>query len=375
MAQDEQNGIYYFLGNTVSHILHALPLYRVLGGTFVVVSDKARRAVEAYDVPVINVDNKPYIWKRFGYKIKPVHEYAVITSALNKTVDYLNQHAKTVIFYDLFNFTGSASLDKPRKVFLTHGNMLKSYMNESGRLDIIKQYDYMAALGPYLKKQFIQDGVDQQKLVDIGVARTDELVAQKSVPTTLTTDVQKETGLDPSKKTVAYLPTFWGTSSIYTTGLDIVEHFPASHNLIFRPHPQTPKKLLKKYLELIKTRPHIIYAPEHRYSSLGLVEILRHSDVIIGDVSSVMLEAILLDRPLIFATDDPAGKDYAAIQEVITYSQKITQTNAGDIESILDLATTNGIDRNIWESTKDRCFFNPRGGSVDAIATFIKSLQ
>ena len=98
------SGIYYFLGNITSHIIHALP-YQQLGGTFVVLSDKAKKEVEAYNVPVINLDNKPFKLTRFGYKVKLVHHYTKIDKRLKKTVDYLKSHARVVIFYELYDFS------------------------------------------------------------------------------------------------------------------------------------------------------------------------------------------------------------------------------------------------------------------------------
>ena len=373
------NGIYYFLGNITSHILHALPLHKELGGTFVVLSEKAKKEVEAYAVPVIALDNKPRRWTRFGYRIKPVFHYLNLDTGIEKTADFLNRHAKVVLFYELYDFPETVRLTSPHTVFLTHGNMLKNYMGESDRLRILKQYNYMAALGPYLKKEFIEkNGIDPKKLVNLGVARTDEIVAHKG-EVILPESLVRSGNIDPNKKIISYLPTFWGASSIYTVGKEIVRNFPDKYTLLFRPHPQTPEKLLQEYFDIIATKPgNILYAPEGRYEDLGLVEIFNASSAVVGDVSSVMLEAILAEKPLLFAYDTDAhqqpASDYAAIKDVVKYSEKIDVQSAVDLAEILDRSLDRGLNKKIWQKTQDQTFYNHDGTSVAAITTFIKSL-
>lgn len=379
MPAASDNGIYYFLGNITSHILHALPLQQALGGTFVVTSDAARKAVERlYGVPVINLDNRPYKWIWAGYRPKRMHHYITFDPALKKTYDYLNRNAKVVIFYELFEIMEPSWLENPKKIFLTHGNMLKSYMTMyPKRLEIVKQYDHMAALGPHMKQQFIKDGVNPDILVDIGVARTDEVI-RHSGKVVVPPHMIDQLGIDPKKPIVSYMPTFWGASSIYTTGLEIVRHFPSDYTLIFRPHPQTPRRLLRQYTELIKSRPQVIYAPEGRYQNVGLVELFDASSIIIGDVSSVMLEAILTKKPLIFAYDvdehQQSDHEYRSIKAVVRCSQAITPDRANDIPAILKASITKGIDTAAWQAALQHNFFNYRGDSVSSIKQFVESI-
>lgn len=376
MTPPSSNGIYYFLGNITSHILHALPLYRELGGTFIVLSTKAQKEVEKYDVPVVHIDNVPSQWKRFGYKVKPVYHYTDITSKHRKTVEFLNNSAKIVIFYELYNFTDQ-QLTKPKTIFLTHGNMLKDYMAQNNRIDIMEQYDYMAALGPHLRQQFIKDGVEESKLINLGIARTDEVVKGKNkiaVPQAMLSELS----LDPDKKIVSYLPTFWGASSIYTTGLEIIKNIPDNYTLLFRPHPQTPKKLLRSYLDVIQTRNNVIYAPEGKYKHLGLIDIFNASSVIIGDVSSVTLEAILTHKPLVFAYDTPQNRqpesDYTSIAEVVKYSEKIDVDTTIRLPTIIDRAIKNGIDTAVWDTVIAQNFYHADGSSTKAIKDFTQRL-
>jgi CDP-glycerol glycerophosphotransferase (TagB/SpsB family) len=376
---DSDNGIYYFLGNITSHIIHALPLYQKLGGTFVVLSHDAAHRLEKYDVPVLVLNDRPHEWRRFGWHIKPVAEYTQIGPPLKKTVAYLNEHAKVVIFYELFEFAPSVQLSGPKKVFLTHGNMLKSYMSMyPKRLEIIKSYDHMAAIGPYLKRQFIEkDGIAPTKLVDLGIARTDQVVATagKVEPPA---GLLGQLGIDSSKPIFAYMPTFWGPSTIYNLGKQIVADFPDKYTLVFRPHPQTPRKILREYEHIISHKDNVIYAPEGRYDELGLLDLYRASSAIIGDVSSVMLEAVLLDKPLIFAYDDGMhGQDastYSQIAAVADWSQHLAGDNIGQLESVLDKALASGASPTVWSETKSNIFFHTDGTSVRSIYEFVLSI-
>ena len=189
-------------------------------------------------------------------------------------------------------------------------------------------------------------------------------------------DLVAETGIDPSRKIVAYVPTFWGVSSVHTVGKDIVAGFPDEHTLIFRPHPQTPDDLLAEYVELIGDRTNIVYAPHGRYEHVGLLETLDASSLIIGDVSSVMLEAILLDKPLLFARD-PGGGDEADLQpihELVEQAGQIDASNIDVLPEFLEQTMARGIDHDVWERTKDAVFFHHDGTSVAAIQAFIQSL-
>lgn len=375
MAASTGQGIYYFLGNIPSHILHALPLHKELGGTFVVLSQKAKAEVERYNVPVVALDDKPHEWQRFGWRVKPVSAYLDIGPELKKTVDYLNAHARVVLFYELYDFDASLNFTKPTKIFLTHGAMLKGYFTmRPQRLTILRQYNYMVAMGPVIKERLVREGVSPDMLVDLGIARTDEIVAHRGkvvVPETLASTL----GLDPAKPIVSYLPTFWGPSSIYTVGKEIVRNVPDHYTLIFRPHPQTPAKLIKDCLDIMEHKPNVVYAPEGRYEGLGLLDIYAASSAIIGDVSSVMLEAVLTEKPLLFAYDSGEHRqnetDYAAIREVVDFSQKITPDNVALLPRLLAAALSKGIDKNMWQQTANNILFHADGTSVKALAAFV----
>lgn len=375
MTSSNDNGVYFFLGNISSHILHALPLWQKLGGTFVVTSKQTQEDIRKYNVPVVIIDDVPYRWMKLGKRPKRIHEYLMLDAKLKKTYDFLNTHAKIVIFYELFELKHPEWLTHPKKIFLTHGNMLKSYMtSHPKRLKSITHYDFMAALSPYMKAKFIADGVPAEKLVDIGIARTDELLGSLDRKPSIHRQVTEKLALDSKKPIILYAPTFWGESSIYHTGLEILEYIDDTFTLLFRPHPQTPKSILNKYQKIMKRRNNVRFI-DHTID-IPLTDLLISSDAIIIDRSSVALEALLTDTPIIFAYDSSSQEetsDYESIQEIVDYSQEILLGDKERVNKTIESAVCNGIDQALWNDVRSRVWFQPAGGATDAIKAFVTS--
>ena len=73
--------------------------------------------------------------------------------------------------------------------------------------------------------------------------------------------------------------------------------------LLVRLHPQTPEPIVARYRRLADERPHVHLMLDDS-PGRGLLDLLAAADVVVGDLSSVMLEAVLLDKPLVFAVDE-----------------------------------------------------------------------
>ena len=372
MTTAASSGIYFFLGNISSHVLHALPLWHEIGGTFVVTSRQTENELLKYNIPVVRVDDVPYRWAWPGLRPKRIHEYTSLGAPLKKTYDFLNTHARIVIFYELFEFEHPEWIDAPKKLFLTHGNMLKSYMTmHPRRLEIVKHYDYMAALSPYMKAKFIADGVPAQKLIDVGIARTDELLDAVRYRENIRQAVSSQLAVDSQKPIILYAPTFWGESSVYTTGLEIAQSIDSDYTLLLRLHPQTPKKIIKQYQIVAANRPTI-----HLVDDISPTELLAICDAAIVDRSSIVLELLLLDTPLLFAYDSDSTEktpDYESIQAVVDYSPSIVRGDKALVNQKIAQGLQNGIDSQLWNRTRKAVWFYPSGGSTKAIAEFVTS--
>jgi CDP-glycerol glycerophosphotransferase (TagB/SpsB family) len=251
--------------------------------------------------------------------------------------------------------------------------MIKDYMGSGNRTTILQQYDYMAALGPRMKHRLMDYyKIPASKLVNLGIARTDTLIRQD--PTFSRQKIVDTLSLDSQKPIVLYAPTYWGHSSVVGAGLTLAANFPDNFSLVIRPHPQTPEKVLRQYREIVLSKKNVVIATEGRYRSLSLEELMSGASIIAGDVSSVMLEAILLNKPLIFMSlGAQHDGSYEPIRSIVDFSVKIESSDT-NITTVLQRAILKGVDKQLWREAQRNNFFNFEGDSTKKIAAFISKL-
>ena len=368
------DGVYHFLGNITSHVVHALPLQRELGGEIVVLSEQARQALAWVDAPVRAIDDLPRRWRRTGRRFTRTDQYLHVPRAARATTRFLEEHARVVLFYELFDFAPAVRLRRPRTVFLSHGVSIKPYLSGRGRLQLLRECDFVAALGPHNRNVLLKSGLEPHRLVNLGLARTDEVVARRGTRT-LSPELARLLGPHDSAKVFAYLPTFWGASSVGTVGLRIVSEMSPEHALLVRLHPQTPPELVDRYRALVRSRPHVQLL-QGDAPGLGLLDVLVGADAVIGELSSVMLEAILLDKPLLFAVDDDSLdilRGEHPLRAVVEHSTLVRQ-DFRDLGRTLHQAVDRGIDCGVWRNAADEMFYDADGTSVRHISDFVRSL-
>ena len=359
LKQDVSNGIYYFLGNIPQHITHVLPLYDLIGGTVVVASQSAVDYLKKYPgITPLLIDDQPEIFLELDTRIE-------------KTIAYLNEHAKAVFVYETFVFDG-IKITTPT-IMLSHGIPIKDYWVEWKIKTVVENYTYIATLGPFMKEQLIERGVPEDMCIDIGLTRNDLIIRKQA-------QYKKKEFLSklPSYKKqpiVSYMPTYWGASSVFDTGLEILENISDKYYVIFKPHPQTSGEIIEKYIELIAKKNHIHFIPE---DDADLLSIYKYSDVLIGDMSSVVADAILADIPVIFAyggEENKQDKDlYKPIREVLTTSFSISQGQGDCTNLVVDAALHNTYSiRMSYPAVRNRLFHNLNGDSREHIAHFIIS--
>ena len=365
-------GIYYFLGNITSHITHALPLWQAIGGEVIVLSQAAAARLEPYGVPVRVVDDLPRRWRRTGPRWVRTDQYLHVPAAATRTLRFLEDNARVVGFYQLFDF-GRRRLRGPRTVHLGHGNWIKPYFSSRNRVELLRQHDHVAAPGPYGRSVMEALGIESCRLRDLGVARSDEVVARKG-PRVLTPELRRVVGDPGGARGFTYVPTFWGTSSVAGVGLRLVEQVRDDQVLLVRLHPQTPGHLVEAYRSRAAGRRNVHLVLDDA-PGRGLLDVLAAADVVIGDVSSVMLEAILLDKPLVFVVDDSSIGMLTGEHPVSGVVDSSVLLRADDdLPSRLDAAVEGGIDSPAWQAAKERLFYHGDGTSVRHLQEFIESL-
>lgn len=380
--------IFYFLGNHTQHITHALPLYEKLGGEFIVLSEEAKSFCEVKRVNVRAIDNYPEECLKFNLdKIKD-------------TIDYLNSHDGIVFFYEAFNVI--PELTALKKIMLFHGNSLKDWFNE-WRFSMISQCDYISTLTPAREEILRKYGINESKFIRVGIARWDEIIKNKGMIKNQNR-IYEKIGIS-NKKIVTYMPTWFGLTSVKFTGKEIIKNISSDYILLFRPHPSTPGYIIKDYLNIISKKINVLYIPENKYKDISLMDIYLLSDIFIADMSSVLTDSILTDKPIILALDNKDIIDYVnlsdflksilkkmvffgqnpfdsnlvldsykPIQEIFDIAEKVNTNNAFLINEKIERSLNKGIDVSAWGYVKSRFFYDVEGHSVEKIINFVKGI-
>ena len=347
----------YFMGNISSHCPHALPLFKELGGQFVTLSNQTALEINSQGLPAVCIDDRPDLFLGFDRKI-------------SKTINYIENNFDIVVFYELFTFSFLAYVKKIPTVFLSHGNMLKTFMWPK-RLKALKKYRYLASLSPALKEKFIHEyKINPSKLLDVGIARNDAVSKNKG-DVLFSRNFLEKTNLDTNKPFISYIPTWWGISTVQSIGLDFINNFPPNYNLLFRPHPQTPVDIIEKYQKIIDLNDNMVLV-----DALSLEEQFDASSLLVGDLSSVVLEWILTDKPLIFIYEKNKDyrKDLHSIKEVVSFCCSINEVDVSNISSAIEKALKINTHQETWDTVKNRAFYGYKGDSTYALVQSLKKL-
>ncbi|MCX8036748.1 MAG: CDP-glycerol glycerophosphotransferase family protein [Candidatus Sumerlaeia bacterium] len=163
------------------------------------------------------------------------------------------------------------------------------------------RYDRLFLFGEYQRRRFVEKGIfppDDPRFVLIGMPKLDPLV-DGSLDRRA---IAEQLGLDLTKPTVLYAPTWSSRSSIAKVGSTIVEligRLPVNfvvklHDLSLLPGhtkfggPEGIRQLQQQFPSF------------HFVSDYDVTPLLFVSDLLISDASSVANEFLVLDRPIIF---------------------------------------------------------------------------
>lgn len=348
-------------------MLHGLSIYRELGGECIVLSKEAEKYCRDKGLKVRMLDDYPEIMDEFDL------------SRLAKTIDYLNNQQGVILFFHTFNI--AYTLKSLTKIMLFHGNGLKAriYLHDHPwRPPILKEFDYVASSGQYRESLLLELGIQPEKLFRAGLTRSDPLI-KNSGKAINQKAIYQITGLK-DRRIISYLPTWWGDIlSVTDLGKEIIKHISDDYILVFRPHPDTPGELIKEYEKLIQHRQNVIYLPENKFSNITLTDIMLFSNMFIVDCSSVLTDAILTDKPIMFALDknmpEPLKEIYDPVKDIFTYSMKLTMDNVSRINELLEKSLNKKINPDAWNTVKRRICYGLEGDSTEKLVAFIEDLQ
>lgn len=186
----------------------------------------------ALEVPTVVIARKPETALALRSECPLPVFYAPAIGDLENLVD---SQGLRVIYYvnqNIQNFQ-MMRFNKPKHVFLCHGESDKSYMWTNQ----LKAYDYVFSAGQAAVERL------SEHLRNFDVQKRTKLVGRPQIDVTYTSPIE----LDTSRRTVLYAPTWEGDrptmayGSVVTHGVKIIESLLADGrcNIIFRPHPRS----------------------------------------------------------------------------------------------------------------------------------------
>lgn len=173
-----------------------------------------------------------------------------------------------------------------------------SYM----KTPVINDYDIIFSVGPTTYKAQ-QDYVDNHvKVEKIGLPISDMLLNKDNPP------IPKPLALNSSKPTLLYAPSWSLSTEHISMDKDILDALSTldQYNVIIRPHPNLliPKKCNGvdwniKLKEVEKKGVQLSFSHDH-----SAYELLPHADILLGDISAVTYEFLILERPILLYMKD-----------------------------------------------------------------------
>ena len=372
IRNNKDNGIYYFIPEVPGHFMHAAPLYRLVGGTVITVSKKNKQEIaKKYHVKCIAIDD---------VVVSDVKNFDA--TAIAKTFKYLNKHAKVVIFYDLMDLKGQ--LTSP-SIFLHHGVSLgkaELFWSDKRRIEYVKQLDYISSVDQLSHEIMIRDGVPKDKMLNLTIARTTEII-QRAVlfRTRAARVVCKKLNIKRGHKVIVYMTSYWSQNSLEDTGLNLAKYINDEYILIFWPHPQTDRKYLKKYEEIAKERGNIIIG--QKLMDLDIMDLYVVSNLFIADSpTSVVSDMILAQKPIVFAYGDGENATIPGspepLENVISSSLRLDYSASRYktvVNNIIDRALKAGFDRKAYWHFINSTFYNTTGVAAVRTAQYVVDIM
>ncbi|MBN1689043.1 MAG: CDP-glycerol glycerophosphotransferase family protein [Candidatus Omnitrophica bacterium] len=362
---------FYFLGHLPHHFDHARLVFEKLGGEVLVTTPFARDYCLRRGIPVKMLDRCEKEIRSWVPEDVPV------------TVEYLNQQKGVVFFFDVFP-NMAKEIKSLLRIMLFHGNSLKQSWFEDWRIKALRsEYDFITTLGPFWERILKRKGVPENKFLRIGQTRTDTLGhLQPEAIEAMKRDFLKDRHF-PEKPIVAYIPTWYGVSSVGCLGPHILETISERFVVLFRPHPETPSSVLDSCRKVICGKKHIVDLSCEEPEGWNPMHWLLMSDLLILDMmGSLTAEAILTDKPIIFT--DPRSP-WRVIWKQWLFSRPIRRFYRScprlGFRQLRDLNTMVERNRAIQktdharEEIRNKLFYHRDARATDALVEFVESLE
>lgn len=347
--------IYYF-ANQIYQLSYAWPLYREIGGSFIVRKTKTYFKFKRFlrgsvSSPGASFLGTPVVRKR---KLKNTFDLTgLILSQSNSRIHNNKELA--------------------RSVFIGHGTGDKKY---GGKAHTLESYQYLFISGPKHLEKLKDVGLKfpEESLIRIGNLRFDDYLSGENDREAL----KSKMGLgkrNRSRKTVLYAPTWqWGNGTLNKYAKLFIKTITKEHNLIIRPHHFDAHQLpaLKLWAASHGIR-NVYFSNPNRITRSDTMHDFLVSDILISDTSSILYEYLITGKPIVVA-----NTDFTDLHNMPDSMNVMTIADFFDgKESILDV-----VNRNLSDETNSskytemlhNCFFFNDGKSVQRAVDFVNGI-
>lgn len=224
-------------------------------------------------------------------------------------------------------------------------------------------YDLILCFGPYQQARLAPLG--KARIVQVGYPRYDGFFRARPDRDAIV----RRLGLDPSRRTVVWLPT-WSDLSSIPHYHDAVTALAGDHNVVVKPHPLTLVKEPAK-MELLARNPALRVLRE----DLDILEMYALADWVLSDYGGTAFSAIYTDRNLVLldvpgAEANPqmaGGSSDLAIREDVA---RLTPERSRELGDLLKDARTWERQAEVRARLRER-FFAPYAGYSSSLAAAV----
>jgi len=240
--------------------------------------------------------------------------------------------------FGLYDILVSTELER-RPGWFTDGTAICMFHGAGPKISYLKNpaindYNILFCVGPTTYdalKEYVNDDVMIEK---IGLPITDSLTTNQ------TPSLPKNITIDYTKPTLLYAPSWSLKPDLVSMDEEILYNLSkiTDYNIIIRPHPNLLHSSkcggvdwAPKLNKLTQSGIQISYSADH-----SVYELLPHIDILLGDISSVTYEFLILDRPIILYMKDHVLLDFEAenfIQPLLNATNRLQ--DAGKLDDLL----------------------------------------
>ena len=347
----------YYYANQIYQSGHALPLYKAMGGIFIL--KKIKRVFE---------------FKKYTSEIPLYHNEKSLLNTprfIVKNIDKVTDLEGVII--SLSNTAISCDPGICKTIYIGHGMGDKKF-GEKNTNNQLEKYDYHFISGPKHLEKLKDSGaqIPDSKFIKIGNLGFDEYVDRKDDRDSI---FQQRGISEPQRKNILFAPTWeWGGGTLQKYVYDFATELTKDFNLIVRPHSHD-----RKYIPKIKSWAkreginNIYFSDSTNLIKYSIMDDFLISDLMISDTSSILYEYLITKKPIIIVKNDSNDLHHMPDDmNIIKYASVYNKSTT--ILSLLSENLFGSSTENHYAELLNNCFYFNDGKSVQRAMEFINSL-